>query len=98
MEVEFASETLKEMDEKPDCSGGYSAELARAFRKVTRFIKAAADERDFRAMRSLNFEKLKGSDEQYSMRLNKQWRLIVEIIASKPKNIIVVVCIADYHD
>ena len=71
----------------------------REFRKVIRFIKAATNKRNFRAMRSLNFEKLKGSDEQYSMRLNKQWRLIVvEIKENKPKNIIVVVDIVDYHD
>lgn len=98
MEVEFSSETLKEMDGKPDFNGGYAAELARAFRKVIRFIRSADDERDFWAMRSLKFEKLKGLDRQYSMRLNKQWRLLVEIKENKPKNIIVVVCIADYHD
>lgn len=95
MEVEFANENLKEMDEKPDFNGGYAAVLARAFRKVIRFIRSADDERDFRAMRSLKFEKLKELDRQYSLRLNKQWRLIVEIKQNKPKNIIVVVCIAD---
>jgi proteic killer suppression protein len=98
MEVEFADQTLKQIDEEPDFRGSYAAELVRAFRKVIRFVRSASDERDFRAMRSLNFEKLKGTDEQYSMRLNKQWRLIVEIKPSDPKNIIVVICIADYHD
>lgn len=98
MEVEFANESLKEMDEKPDCNGGCSAELARSFRKVIRFIRSATDERDFRSMRSLHFGKLKRSYKQYSMRLDKQWRLIVEIKENEPKNIIVVISIADYHD
>ena len=49
-------------------------------------------------MRSLNFEKLKGDrSHQHSLRVNQQYRLIVEIKPSDPKNIIVVVEIADYH-
>ncbi len=98
MEVEFGDDDLKRIDEEPGYTGGLSAELIRAFNKVLRFIRSAVDERDFRAMRSLNFEKLKGNrDHQHSMRLNKQWRLIIEIKESNPKNIIVVVGIEDYH-
>jgi len=61
-------------------------------------IRAATDERDFHAMRSLNFEKLKGGRAgQHSFRLNKQWRLIVTIESAEPKNIVVVIEIVDYH-
>ncbi|MBX6316083.1 MAG: type II toxin-antitoxin system RelE/ParE family toxin [Isosphaeraceae bacterium] len=46
----------------------------------------------------MRFEKLKGNrSHQRSMRLNRQWRLIVEIKASNPRNIIVVVGIEDDH-
>jgi len=31
------------------------------------------------------------------MRLNDQWRLIIEIKAATPKNIILVIDIEDYH-
>jgi len=31
------------------------------------------------------------------MRLNKQWRLIVEIEKGNPKNTVVIVAIEDYH-
>jgi proteic killer suppression protein len=61
-------------------------------------IRAAVDERDLRAVRGNNFEKLKGNrSHQYSMRLNDQFRLILGIKKSTPKNIIVVVNIEDYH-
>lgn len=31
------------------------------------------------------------------MRLNDQWRLILEIKTAKPKNIIIVIDVVDYH-
>jgi proteic killer suppression protein len=61
-------------------------------------IRAALDERDLFAVRGNNFEKLKGERaHQYAMRLNDQWRLILEIRKATPKNIIVVIDIEDYH-
>jgi proteic killer suppression protein len=45
-------------------------------------IAAAADERDFYALKSLHFEKLEGKlgkEGKRSMRLTKQWRLIVSL-------------------
>ena len=63
-----------------------------------RLIRASLDERDFRAMRSVHFEKLKGErSHEHSFRLNDQWRLIVRIKKSSPKNIIVIYGIEDYH-
>jgi toxin HigB-1 len=76
----------------------YGEAVVKGYRKVVRFIRAAGDERDFRAMRSLNFENLKGNRcHQHSFRLNDQWRLIVEIKEGNPKNVIEVVDIEDYH-
>jgi toxin HigB-1 len=49
-------------------------------------------------MKSLHFEKLKGSrDHQHSMRLNDQWRLIVELDGKAPNKTVVVIGIEDYH-
>ncbi len=98
MEVEFSDSSLSRLETDLDFNAGFGPEIVRGYRKVLRFIRAAADERDFRAMRSLNFEKLKGDrSHQHSFRLNKQWRLVVEIKVSEPKNTIVVVEIKDYH-
>lgn len=97
MEVEFADPELAHM-EQVGVNGGHSDAVANGFRKVLRFIRSALDERDFRAMRSLNYEKLQGSrSHQYSLRINAQWRLIVEIKKATPKNIVVLVSIEDYH-
>ena len=49
-------------------------------------------------MRSLHFEKLKGGRRhQYSMRLNDQWRLILEMEGKGHEKILVIVAIEDYH-
>jgi proteic killer suppression protein len=98
MDIEFRNPDLERLVPNDAGQGGYGLPIIKAFRKVVRFIKSAGDERDFRAMRSLNFEKLKGNrSHQHSFRLNDQWRLIVEIKEGTPKNKIEVVDIEDYH-
>ena len=98
MNVQFASSTLERLDAESDFNANYSVEIVRGFRKLMRLIRSAIDKRDFRAMRSLNFEKLKGDrSHQYSLRINRQWRLIIEIEKAEPKNTLVIVAIEDYH-
>jgi proteic killer suppression protein len=85
-----------EIDAKFDA--GFSQAVVRAFRKRMQQIRSAVDERDFYQQRSINFEKLKGSREgQYSMRLNDQWRLILELSGEGSTKEIVVIAIDDYH-
>ena len=61
-------------------------------------IRAAPDERDFYAMKSLHFEKLEGDrSHQRSLRLTKKWRLIVELEGSAPNKVVRVKGIEDYH-
>ena len=72
--------------------------VVRGFRKVIQFIRNAIDERSLYTMKSLHYEKLKGKrSHQRSLRVSAQWRLIIEIIPSQPKNIISVIGIEDYH-
>lgn len=98
MDVEFADEQWDQLETDPECNAGFSRDVVRAYRKLMQVIRAAPDERTFYGMKSLHFEKLKGDrDYQRSMRLNKQWRLIVEIKPSQPKNIVVIIGIEDYH-
>lgn len=76
----------------------YPEGVERAFQKRMQVIEAAQDERDLRAMRAHRFEKLKGDrSHQYSMRLNDQFRLILEIRKGNQKNTVVVKGIEDYH-
>jgi proteic killer suppression protein len=98
MEIEYRNADLERLEIDDAAAGAYGRGVVKAFRKVINFIRAATDERDFRSMRSLNFEKLKGARaHQYSLRLNNQWRLIIEIRSAVPKNIVVVIDIEDYH-
>jgi len=74
------------------------AEIVKAFRKWMWFIRQAMDERDLYQAKGQHFEKLKGSrSHQRSMRLNKQWRLILELIEGTPKKTVRVIGIEDYH-
>lgn len=98
MEVEYENDELERLEEDGAFSGGYDQGVVRAFRMRMQLIRAAADERAFYAMKSLHFEKLKGDRaEQYSMRLNSQWRLILKLVKQAKGKTVVVVSIVDYH-
>ncbi len=94
--VRFVDKVLEglEREDSPD----FSEAVIKAFRKRMQTIRAAMDERDFYALRSLHFEKLKGDrSHQHSMRLNDQFRLILEYDGTGPDKTVVIVAIEDYH-
>lgn len=98
MEVSFEDKTLARMDAEPGFNAGYDLAVARGFRKLMVLIRAALDERDFYAMRSLHYEKLRRElTGKHSMRINKQWRLILRVEQSQSGKLVVVVSILDYH-
>ena len=98
MEVEFATTELEDMWAQTGPHGDFAQAVLKLYRRRIQFIRAATDERDFHAMKSLHYEKLKGNRSHLnSMRINKQWRLIVEIVPGTPKNTVMVVGIKDYH-
>jgi toxin HigB-1 len=98
MDVSFKSKSLEQVETDADSTVGLGDGIDKAFRKRMQQIRAASDERTFYAYRSLNFEKLKGDREgQYSMRLNDQYRLIVELHGQHPKKTVHVVEVTDYH-
>lgn len=98
MEVEFDDNDLDRLETDARYTAGHSQEVVRAYRKRMQQIRAFRDERDFLAVRSLNFEKLKGNREgQHSIRLNLQWRLILKIRGDHPCKVIGIIEIVDYH-
>mgnify|MGYP001613123308 CR=1 FL=1 len=98
MEIEFKHQTYDRLEIEAKYTADFPIEVVRAYRKRMAFIRAAIDEREFYAMKSLHFEKLKGDrNDQYSMKLNKQWRLILEFKKTQNNKNIVVVSIEDYH-
>jgi len=97
VQVRFADKKLARLEVDPGYSAGLSSEIVRAFRERIQLIRAAVDERAFYALKSLHYEKLKGNrSHQRSIRLNKQWRLILEVEECEGKTI-VVIKIEDYH-
>lgn len=98
MEVEFDDDDLDRLEIDAKFSAGHSQEVVRAFRKRMQQIRAFHDERDFYGAKSLHFEKLKGDREgQYSVRLNIQWRLVLELRGEHPCKVIAIIEIVDYH-
>lgn len=100
MEVRHEDSELEKIEFDENYNGKMDHKLARCFRKVMNIVRSVDNETELYNWRSLNFEKLKGKRcDEYSLRLNDQWRLIVEIEhqAGSNANICVVISIEDYH-
>jgi proteic killer suppression protein len=98
MDLKFADNDLARLETDLSYEAGLPAGVVKAFRKRLAFIRAAKNERDFYSMKSLHYEKLKGNRQhQHSMRLNDQWRLVLEIVAESSSKTIIIISIEDYH-
>ena len=97
MDVEFTDESLERLERDTRYLGGFSLAIVRSYRKKMWFIRQAMDERDFYNSKGLHFEKLKGDRaHQRSMKLNDQWRLVLELIGN-PEKTAKIIEIEDYH-
>ncbi len=94
--MRFGSTELERLYTDSSFEAKYSRSIVRAYRKTLGWILAADDERDFYQLRGLHFERLQGRPGQHSMRLNQQFRLIVEFEATNPRTV-VIWAIEDYH-
>lgn len=98
MKVRFASGSLERLETDPKFLDGHSAAIVKLYRMRMNLIRQALDERDLYAMRSHRFEKLKGArSHQRSIRLNDQWRLILQFEGEGAAKTVVIVSIEDYH-
>jgi len=98
MDIIFEDDSLKRLEEDPAYDAGFDRAIVRSYRMRLQLIRAAQDERSFYAMKSLHYEKLKGNlDGLYSMRLNKQWRLLLKLRKEDSGNLVIVISISDYH-
>lgn len=99
MDVHHDDRELQEMELDPCYSGTWQS-IADRFRKVMNLVRQATNEVELHNWKGLRLEKLKGKrSHQHSMRLNAQWRLIVEFIArsGSNNNLCAVKGIEDYH-
>ena len=98
MEVSFGDKDLDRLEVDPKFDAGFSQAVVTAFRKRMQVIRMAPDERVFRGLKSLHFEKLKGArGHQHSIKLNDQWRLIIEFQREEGRKVVRIIAIEDYH-
>ena len=98
MQFRHTDKTLQKIDDNLDFNGRLGLNVVNAFRTLMQHVRAADNENDLRAMKSLRFEKLKGKRQhEYSMRLNKQFRLIFQIEKAGAHDRLVVTGIEDDH-
>ena len=96
--VEFGDDDLDRLETDPTYEAGLPPGIVRSFRMRVQFIRNAPDERDFYKLKSMRFEKLQGNrSHQYSMRLNDQWRLVVEFVGKGPNKVVRIISVEDYH-
>lgn len=96
----FKKKKIEELYTKEKNAHKYPNEVVDAFFEVMAIINAVASEQDLYAFKGLRFEKLSGQlgkQNQRSLRLNQQWRLIVVIEEDNNGNYLLIVDIVDYH-
>lgn len=98
MDVRFKDSALEKLEAGEGHEGDHPPGIVSKYRMRMQLIRAAINEQDFYSLKSLHFEKLKGKrSNQYSMRLNDQWRLILEFIGSPLNRVVEIIGIEDYH-
>jgi proteic killer suppression protein len=98
MDFEFADPDLEEVYLNPRATLKHGHSVDKGFRRKIQIIKAAADEQDLRAMKSLHYEKMKGDrSHQRSLRINNQWRIVVERVEEPDRIRLVIIEVEDYH-
>jgi len=98
MNVRHTDRKLERLETDRGYTAGFGKDVVSSYRRKMQFIRSAKDERDFYAWKSLHYEKLKGNrSHQRSMRLNDQFRLILEIQKDAVGNLAVIISIEDYH-
>ncbi|MDP9236360.1 MAG: type II toxin-antitoxin system RelE/ParE family toxin [Chloroflexota bacterium] len=97
MQVRFKDDDLARLESDARFNAGHALAVVTAFRKTMQRIRAATDERDLRT-NATRFEKLAGPRRhQCSMRLNDQFRLIIQLEGEAAAKTVAVIDIEDYH-
>jgi toxin HigB-1 len=98
MKFAFKDHRLETMYLNGEGAEALPESVYRRFLTVMQIIASAPDERTFYAIKGLQTEKLSGNRRgQWSMRLNKQYRLCFEIHKDEEGNIVYLLEIVDDH-
>ncbi len=96
----FAHKKLQQLYTDGRGATKYPPEVVDAFFDKMAVIRAARDENDLRALKSLHFEKLQGERGirgERSIRLNKQYRLVLRLETDELGKLVCIISIEDYH-
>jgi toxin HigB-1 len=94
----FANKKLERLYTEEKGAHKYPPTVIDAFFEVMSVIESALDERDLYALKSLHYEKLKGNrSHQRSIRLDRQFRLILERARDEMGKYFWIIQIEDYH-
>jgi proteic killer suppression protein len=84
MRFRFRDNNLELLYTQGEGAAKFPREVVNAFVRRIRHIEAAKDERDLRVPPSVHYERLKAKYKgQDSMRLNREWRLIISVREDK---------------
>lgn len=98
MRFRFKTKKLEELYTSEKGAQRYSEEVVDSFFDAMEIIHAAKDERDLYSLKGFHFERLSGKRKgEHSLRLNKQFRLIVTFEKDAEGKFILVIDIKDYH-
>ena len=97
MRFQFKTRKLRSLYTHNQGAHKYPPAVVDAFFDDLVIVKAAADERELYAAKSLHYERLKGKREgQRSIRLDGQYRLILVVVEDKQGKVLHIIEIADY--
>ena len=99
MRLQFEDDDLRRLHEERDfVLARLGPEVARAFRKKAAYLEEAESEIDLRRYKALHFEKLRGGRSgQHSIRLNRQWRLILRMETDAEGRLLIIVEVANHY-
>ena len=100
MDVQHDDSELATVESDPDYRGKLHRDRVRGFRKIMNLIRSVQNETELYQWKGFHFKKMGGKrSHQRSIRVNDQWRVILEIVKRKGRNnnLCVIKGIEDYH-
>ena len=99
MRIVFEDDDLRRLAEGASYAPRrWGADIIKAYRKKIQVLRAATDERDLYALRSLHLEQLKGNRAgSSSIRLNDQFRLVIKFRTDDDGRVVIVIEMVAYH-
>jgi toxin HigB-1 len=98
MEIEYRDKRLALIPTDRAAESKLPVSVIRSLREKLIVISAAPDERTLRNWKSLHYEQLKGDRRgQKSIRLNQQFRLLLEVDDSRNPPKAILLGVEDYH-